>query len=83
MKHTKKAILTMVLDDGFSCSICKTRYEQDDYVENQEALHFVNHCGDGSVFGDMSKISLDICQHCIKSVLGQYIEQTNEYCCNE
>lgn len=79
MRHTKRSLLTMVVEDGFTCSVCKVKYEQDDFMEIQESLHFTNCCGYGSVFGDMTTISLDICQYCIKKVLGQYVEFTQEY----
>ncbi len=44
-----------------------------DICEMQEFLHFRNTGGYGSIFGDEAKIELDLCQHCVKEVLGQYL----------
>jgi len=58
------------------CDKCHKKFDDknaDDIYEIQEFLHFRNVGGYGSVFGDEAKIELDLCQHCVKEVLGQYL----------
>ncbi|EFN9485535.1 hypothetical protein D3J50_12560 [Escherichia coli] len=44
-----------------------------DDIEFNEFLS-VNHlAGYGSIFGDSNRLKLDLCQHCLKDVLGQWI----------
>lgn len=74
MKLYERETVEELVYKGFICSVCKIRYEADDFFELQEALHFKNCCGYGSVFGDGNTISLDICQYCISRVLGVYAE---------
>ena len=54
------------------CDCCKTEYADD--IECQEFLHFWNKGGYGSVFGDGVVVRLDLCQHCIKKLLGEFIK---------
>lgn len=61
-----------------TCDVCKKtwRYDKDDgddWIETQEFLHIAHHGGYGSVFGDGSCMVLDICQHCTKKILGEYL----------
>lgn len=79
MRLTKRTIRTMVVDDGFICSVCKTKYEQDNWPEIQEAIHIKHSCGYGSVFGDMNTINIDMCQYCVSRVLGVYVETKGDY----
>ena len=79
MRHTKKKRITTSVPDGFTCSVCKTKYEQDNWFEAQEAFHVTHSCGYGSVFGDMNTISIDMCQHCVSKLLGAYIETKGYY----
>lgn len=66
-----------------TCDICKKTYSLDkqsnDIFEVQEFIHVKEHCGYGSIFGDGDVIELDMCQHCFKEKLGQYIRITQEY----
>ena len=64
--------------ESVTCDICGKTYFNSDNIgefEIQEFLYFNNICGYGSVFGDETKISLDICQHCLKEKLGEYIKE--------
>jgi len=57
-----------------TCDVCGKTYLTDkDFMEIQEfiGLNFVG--GYDSVFGDMSHCTLDICQHCLKEKLGEWI----------
>jgi len=65
-----------------TCDICGKTYfldkQSEDIFEVQEFIHIKNDCGYGSVFGDGDIVELDMCQHCFKEKLGQYI-RTTEY----
>lgn len=62
---------------SITCDICGKTYmydtENDDIFEIQEFIHIKNNCGYGSIFGDGDTVELDMCQHCFKEKLGQYI----------
>ena len=56
------------------CDICKKEvFAEEDIVEYQEfsKIDFVG--GYGSVFGDGTRIECNICQHCLKEKLGDYL----------
>ena len=58
------------------CDKCHKKFDTNntnDICEMQEFLHFRNTGGYGSIFGDGAKIELDLCQHCVKEVLGLYL----------
>lgn len=42
--------------------------------EAQECITIDKQCGYGSTFGDGSIIHFDLCQHCIKELLGDELE---------
>lgn len=56
----------------FKCDVCGR--DLNNIIEGQEAFCLENVGGFGSIFGDGTIISLDICQHCFKERLGQYIQ---------
>ena len=56
----------------WSCSICKSDLMADP-MEAQEVFSFSQVGGYSSVFGDGSRIYIDICQHCMKERLGEYL----------
>jgi hypothetical protein len=41
-------------------------------MEWQESLQLRFTGGYGSVFGDGTKVAVDLCQHCVKELLGAY-----------
>ena len=57
---------------AMTCDICGKDILTD-FVESQECFNIVHSCGYGSLFGDGSIITIDICQKCFKEKLGQYI----------
>ena len=64
---------------GWICDKCKKIYDINDYMEIQE-FHHINFTGGyGSVFGDMNRVECDICQHCLKEMIGDicYIDKSN------
>jgi len=58
--------------EALVCDVCETEY--DDPMEMQEFLCYKDTAGYSSVFGDMNSLSLDMCQHCVKKILGKYIK---------
>jgi hypothetical protein len=48
-------------------------YDNTFEIQEFKHLHFIG--GYGSVFGDSDTFKLDICQHCLKSILGPYIRK--------
>ena len=57
-------------------SIVCDRCGREDEAGGPEAQEYLVHSdvgGWGSVFGDGTKVDLDLCQHCTKELLGQWI----------
>lgn len=71
MKNYKKVRQTVSQVVSITCDVCKKDY--DDVFDTQEFLSYNDTCGYGSVFGDMNRIEIDICQHCVKDLLGKYL----------
>jgi hypothetical protein len=69
----KEATVSQV--DELVCDRCQRR-DDGDGMEGQEFISWSMSCGFGSVFGDMNHVDLDLCQHCIKEVLGQWVKVT-------
>lgn len=59
-----------------TCNRCQRQLSTDEPGEWQERLSFDHSCGFDSVFGDGNTISLDLCQHCVQEVLGQWLQIT-------
>jgi antitoxin CcdA len=55
------------------CDCCKKEYLETDVFELEEFINISKINGYGSIFGDGSILELDLCQHCIKNFLGEYI----------
>jgi antitoxin CcdA len=65
--------------DKVVCDVCKKEF--DDKVDWEEVQEF--HCidfvgGYGSIFGDGVTMKADICQHCLKKLVGEYLVRDNE-----
>lgn len=56
-----------------TCDRCQRRITSDETGEWQERLSFDHSCGFDSVFGDGNSVSLDLCQHCVREVLGEWL----------
>lgn len=48
-----------------------------DTIEAQECWHIDSVGGYGSVFGDGTRFQMDLCQHCLKELLGEFIRTPN------
>ena len=58
----------VVMIEAYICDSCKKHI--DDVMEIQEMMIWRTVGGYNSVFGDGAKISMDLCQHCVKKHLG-------------
>jgi len=57
--------------EAITCDVCGKTY-RDDYEEIQE-FHYIDFYGGyNSVFGDSKRIMCDICQYCLKKMIGKY-----------
>ena len=60
--------------ESIICDICnKTFSYEKDRMEIQEFIRIYNRGGYSSIFGDGAPVELDMCQHCFKDKLGQYV----------
>ena len=76
MKNYKDVSLTAKILDTIVCDCCKTILECGSVFHDmdiQEVLSISKIVGYGSIFGDGNLIQLDLCQHCVKKLLGKYI----------
>lgn len=55
-----------------SCDRCHFHAEKDD-PEFHEFLSIDRQVRFGSVFGDGNRLKLDLCQHCVKALLDQWL----------
>lgn len=55
-----------------TCDRCNKSWTPVDFIEYQEA-HYINFTGGyGSLFGDMSKVTCDLCQNCLYDLIKLY-----------
>jgi len=54
------------------CDRCGELSNIDD-SEFKEFLSIDHVCGYGSVFGDGERIAVDLCQRCVKNILGEWL----------
>lgn len=67
-------------ETSITCDVCDKIYDvENDPFETQEFTHIHMDCGYDSVFGDGSMIDIDICQHCLKSLVGNKVRVTEPY----
>lgn len=55
-----------------TCDRCNKTWTPDDFIEYQEAHHIRFTGGYGSVFGDMSEVTCDLCQSCLYDLIRLY-----------
>jgi hypothetical protein len=66
-----------VLQTVCTCDRCGLEMRQETYDgEWEERLAVVFRAGYHSLFGDGNLVELDLCQHCVKDVLGQWLRVT-------
>jgi hypothetical protein len=54
------------------CDRCKKVIPPDDIIENQELCVLSFTGGYGSVFGDEADVECEICQNCLKEIIGGF-----------
>lgn len=62
--ETRPVTVQSVEITGFTCDRCSLFYPQEDYIENQEMLHWKHVGGYASLIGDGNFIHFTICQRC-------------------
>ena len=68
--------VTTAVKSRFVCDCCAESWsydDLDDWTEIQEAWSLGYLGGYGSIFGNMSSISVDLCQRCVERLLGDYL----------
>ena len=73
MKNYKKRKITQDYLCSITCDCCKTEYFNTEMFEIEEFLCLEKMAGYVSIFGDGNLIQLDLCQRCVKKLLGKYI----------
>jgi len=68
---------------SITCDKCGRKYAADDLV-SKEMLEAQEFCyirftgGYGSIFGDGTEVECDICQHCLKEMIGDICRTEND-----
>jgi hypothetical protein len=58
---------------SITCDVCKKEYLYKKDIGEIEEFHHVDFVGGySSVFGDDMRVACDICQHCLKNLIGEY-----------
>jgi hypothetical protein len=70
MKKFREKVVQEI--SGYVCDRCGREAEAHD-GEAEELLSIDQVGGYCSIFGDGNRISVDICQHCLKDVLGEWL----------
>lgn len=80
MKTYKSINIPSQVASTVQCDVCKRIYDldaaNDDIMEVNEFLNVKFVCGYNSVFGDLNRVECDICQHCLKEKLGEFLRIT-------
>lgn len=79
-KEEKEELVVREVAVSVVCDVCGKSFSmEDDVFEVQEFVHIRLHGGYGSVFGDGDLVELDMCQHCLKKHLGEYVRIREEF----
>lgn len=81
MIHYKQEMAPIQVETTYECDRChrQASSSKDSWIVFNEFLLFDRIGGYGSVFGDGNRIQLDLCQECVKDVLGRWIRVTDAY----
>jgi antitoxin CcdA len=71
MKKRREIETTLSTTVAITCDVCKTEYV--DMADFHEFLQIDHQGGYWSIFGDGAKIECDICQVCVKNLLGDFL----------
>lgn len=75
MTRIYETIETTVTDQelvALECNRCKKRATPEDVIEWQEFMSWSNTGGYGSVWGDGSQVSVDLCQQCAYDLFSEF-----------
>jgi hypothetical protein len=56
------------------CDRCERAFDADDVFELQEFVHVRIDGGFASIFGDGTQLTCDLCQRCVRAVLGAFLK---------
>lgn len=71
LEYREKAVLEVA---AFICDRCQRRVTPDDPDNGfHETLSIAYSGGFCSIFGDGCRVSIDLCQHCVKETLGPWL----------
>jgi len=73
MKHTKNTMQYVQSVHKFTCDSCGVDIFPDT-TDSEEMIRIEKTCGYGSVFSDGAVIQCDVCQHCVKAILGNILK---------
>jgi hypothetical protein len=76
IQYEQRKITTSVAKT-VECDKCHKVYDVDDVFEVQEFHHIRFTGGYASVFGDETTIECDLCQHCLKELIGDFCRRIN------
>jgi hypothetical protein len=75
-KMLERADRQVNMPEVVACICDKCGRKTDDEMEMQE-FHMIRFTGGyGSVFGDMTEVECDVCQHCLKGMIGDIARTT-------
>jgi len=63
---------------NIQCDKCKKEYNPEVTIEPQEFLKIDFIGGYNSVFGDGTRVQCDLCQHCLKELIGNIVRLDGE-----
>ena len=81
MLEIEKRVSTVKKVTAKICDKCGRKATDDDIIEFQEFYRILFQGGYGSIFGDEQVVSADLCQHCLKKIIGDfcvYVKEAHE-----
>jgi hypothetical protein len=71
VKETQKQFVSIICD--------KCKKEEFNIMEIQEWFHYNFIGGYNSIFGDMDEYDIDLCQQCMKELIGPYLRHIADH----
>ena len=72
MIRTRPRQIELQEETALVCDRCGREIAPDEASEWSEALRIRFTGGYGSVFGDGARVEADLCQHCVKELIGSF-----------
>ncbi|MFA5312887.1 MAG: hypothetical protein WC375_06145 [Methanomassiliicoccales archaeon] len=74
MRYYKDDVVVVETLEKMVCDVCGKSLDPKVDCQQTQEFTFIEFVGGySSVFGDGALVELDICQHCLKNLLGKYI----------